>query len=150
MANTSLPPDHLTPEPRQRTRLQALLDIVLGPDSYGIVFLFLLVDYVFLTVGWSGSVALIVIVIWLGLTVLLAFRTSGVPHRLMLAVRLAVALTVIAAIAVSLGGGDRAYGAIVILASLLVLGSPIAIGWRILHPHASPRRPFSEHCASTY
>ena len=33
----------------------------------------------------------------------------------------------------ALGGGDRAYGAIVILASLLVLASPIAIGWRILH-----------------
>ena len=61
------------PEPDQRTRLQALRDLVLGPDSYGIVFLFLLADYVFLTVGWSGAVALIVSAIWLGLTVLLAF-----------------------------------------------------------------------------
>ena len=33
----------------------------------------------------------------------------------------------------ALGGGDRAYGTIVILASILVLASPIAIGWRILH-----------------
>jgi len=108
-------------------------DLVLGPDSYGIVFLFLIGDYVFLTVGWSGSSALIVSAIWLGLTVLLAFRTSEVPHRLMLAVRVAVLLIVVAAVGVALGGGDRAYGTIVILSSLLVLASPIAIGWRLLH-----------------
>ena len=70
-----------------RSRGQALRDIVLGPDSYGILFLFLIVDYVFLTVGWNGSVALIVSAIWLGLTVLLTFRTSEVPHRFMLIVR---------------------------------------------------------------
>ncbi len=133
MASGSLPPDRPSPGRDQRSRLQALRDILLGPDSYGIVFLFLLVDYVFLTVGWSGRVTLIVTTIWLGLTVLLAFRTSEVPHRLLLAVRVAVALTVVAAIAVALGGGDRASGTVVILASLLVLACPIAIGWRILH-----------------
>ena len=84
-----------------------------------------------LTVGWHGDVALVVTAIWLGLTVLLAFRTSEVPHRLMLAVRLAVAVVVAASVGVALGGGDRAYGAIVILTSLLVIASPIAIGWRI-------------------
>jgi uncharacterized membrane protein len=123
-------------EPRPqgtRSRLQALRDIVLGPDSYGIVFVFLVGDYVFLTIGWSGGLALVVSAIWLGLTVLLAFRTSQVPHRLMLAVRVAVALIVLAAVGVALGGGDRAFGTIVILSSLLVLASPIAIGWRILH-----------------
>jgi hypothetical protein len=106
---------------------------VLGPDSYGIVFVFLVGDYVFLTIGWSGGLALIVSAIWLGLTVLLAFRTSQVPHRLMLAVRVAVALIVLAAVGVALGGGDRAFGTVVILSSLLVLASQIAIGWRILH-----------------
>jgi hypothetical protein len=117
----------------RRSRLQALRDIVLGPDSYGIVFVFLIVDYVFLTVGWTGGVAIVVSAIWLGLTVLLAFRTSEVPHRPMLLVRIAVALIVVAAVAVALGGGDRAAGTIVILSSLLVLACPIAIGWRILH-----------------
>jgi Ion channel len=120
-------------QPARPSRLQALRDVVLGPDSYGIVFVFLVGDYVFLTVGWSGSTALIVSAIWLGLTVLLAFRTSQVSHRLMLAVRIAVVLIVVAAVAVALGGGDRAFGTIVILTSLLVLASPIAIGWRILH-----------------
>ena len=133
MTSESLPPNRLSPEAGQRTRLQALRDLVLGTDSYGILFLFLLVDYVFLTIGWSGGAALIVSSIWIGLTVLLAFRTSQVTHRLMLVVRVAVAITVLAAIGVALGGGDRAYGTIVILSSLLVLASPIAIGWRILH-----------------
>jgi hypothetical protein len=123
-----------TPQPEASVgRLAALRDIVLGPDSYGIVFVFLVVDYVFLTVGWTGGVADIVTAVWLGLTVLLAFRTSEVPHRLMLVVRVAVAVIVVAAVGVALGGGDRAYGTIVILSSLLVLASPIAIGWRVLH-----------------
>ncbi len=129
MASTDSP----SPSPVSRTRMQALLDLALGPDSYGILFLFLVVDYIFLTVGWSGSVALIVSAIWLGLTVLLAFRTSEVPHRLMLAVRIAVAVIVVAAVAAALGGGARAYGTIVILVSILVLASPVAVGWRILH-----------------
>ncbi len=125
--------ESLAPEAGRHPRIRALLDIALGPDSYGILFLFLLGDYVFLTIGWSGGAALVVSSLWIGLTVLLAFRTSQVPHRLMLVVRVAVAVTVLAAIAVALGGGDRAYGTIVILTSLLVLASPIAIGWRILH-----------------
>ena len=129
-------PDTISPgEQGRRSRLRALWDIALGPDSYGIVFIFLIVDYVFLTVGWHGSVALVVSSIWLGLTVLLAFRTSQVPHRLMLVVRVAVVVLVAAAIGVAIGGGDggREFGVIVLLGSALVLASPIAIGWRILH-----------------
>jgi hypothetical protein len=133
MTSESLPPDRLSPEAGRHPRIRALLDIALGPDSYGILFLFLLGDYVFLTIGWSGGAALVVSSVWIGLTVLLAFRTSQVPHRLMLVVRVGVAVTVLAAIGVALGGGDRAYGTIVILTSLLVLASPIAIAWRILH-----------------
>jgi prepilin signal peptidase PulO-like enzyme (type II secretory pathway) len=85
---------------------------------------------VFLTVGWSGSVTLNVTATWIGLAVALTFRTSRVPHRLMLAVRVAVILMVTAAIGAALGGGERASGAIVILTSLLVLAR-------------SRRRPFS-------
>ena len=133
-SSTPTPPGALSQgQQGGRSRWRALWDIALGPDSYGIVFLFLIGDYVFLTVGWDGNVALIVSVIWIGLTMLLAFRTSQVPHRLMLVVRVAVAIVVAAAIAVAVGGGDREYGVVVILGSLLVLASPIAIGWRLLH-----------------
>jgi len=126
-------PPSAPPPPDRRSRLQALRDILLGTDSYGILFVFLVVDYVLLTVGWHGSAALIVSSAWLGLTMLLAFRTSQIPRRLMLAARVAVALLVLAAVAVAFGGGDRLYGTIVILGSVLVLASPIAIGWRLLH-----------------
>ncbi len=112
---------------------QALRDIALGPDSYGIVFLFLLGDYVLLTVGWAGAAALIVSATWLGVTVLLAFRTSQVPHRLLLVARIAVAVVVVAAIIVAFGGGGRAQGVVLLGTSLLVVGSPIAIAWRLLH-----------------
>ena len=74
--------------------------------------------------GGHGRLAIIVTAMWLGLTVLLAFRTSEVPHRLMLMVRVAVGVIVIAAVAVAFGGGNRAYGTIVILWSLLVAGEP--------------------------
>ena len=49
--------------------------------------------------GWHGRARPGRHAIWLGLTVLLAFRTSEVPHRLMLVVRVAVAA--------DRGGGDR-------------------------------------------
>jgi hypothetical protein len=122
-----------SPSKGERSRLEALRDIALGTDSYGIVFLFLVVDYIFLTIGWTGPVAIIVSAVWLGLTMLLTFRTSEVSHHLMLLARVAVAVVVVAALGVALGGGDRASGTIAIISSLLVLASPIAIGWRILH-----------------
>jgi hypothetical protein len=134
VASPGAPQTQQTPQQQASVgRLAALRDIALGTDSYGILLIFLVVDYVFLTVGWTGSAAIIVTAIWLGLTVLLAFRTSEVPHRLMLVVRVAVAVIVVAAVAVALGGGNQATGTIVILSSLLVLASPIAIGWRLLH-----------------
>ena len=132
MASPSTPAP-LSQPPGERSRLQALRDIALGTDSYGILFVFLVVDYVLLTVGWRGSAALIISTGWLGLTMLLAFRTSQIPRRYMMAARVAVALLVVAAVAVALGGGNRAYGTIVILSSILVLASPIAIGRRLLH-----------------
>ena len=123
---------------------------MLGPDSYGIVFLFLVGDYVFLAVGWTGRLSVIVTAIWLGLTVLLAFRTSEVPHRLMLVVRVAVAVTVVAAVVVAFGGGNRAYGTIVILCVAAGAGEPDRYRLARPAPQArSRRRPFSGRCAST-
>jgi Ion channel len=121
------PPDAPTP------RWRRLRDVVFGSDSYGLVFLFLVGDYVFLTAGWDGTAALIVTAAWLGLTVLLAFRTSRVPRRVLDAVRLAVVIVFFAALGVGIAGGDQAYGAVVLLVSLLVLASPVAIGWRLVH-----------------
>ena len=118
------------------SRLSTLRAIAIGPDSYGLVFLLLIGDYVLLTSGWRGSVALIVSAVWLGATVLLAFHTSRVPDRVMNIVRIAVAVVVLGALAAGLAGGDQAAGAILLVMSALVVASPIAIGWRIAH-HAT-------------
>jgi hypothetical protein len=110
--------------------------IAFGPDSYGLVFLLLIGDYVLLTSGWRGSAALIVSSFWLGATVLLAFHTSRVPRRLMNVVSLAVAVVLLAALGAGAAGSDRAAGSILLVVSALVVASPIAIGWRIAH-HAT-------------
>lgn len=110
--------------------------VALGPDSYGLVFLLLIGDYVLLTSGWRGSAALIVSSVWLGATILLAFHTSRVPRRVMRVVRLAVGVVVLSALVAGLAGGDEAAGAVLLLMSALVVASPIAIGWRIAH-HAT-------------
>ena len=110
--------------------------VALGPDSYGLVFLLLIGDYVLLTSGWRGSAALIVSSVWLGATVLLAFHTSRVPRRFMNVVRIAVGVVILAALVAGLAGGDEAAGSILLVISALVVASPVAIGWRIAH-HAT-------------
>jgi hypothetical protein len=131
--------DLRTPAPSEKatgSRWSVLRAIVLGPDSYGLVFLLLIGDYVLLTSGWRGGAALIVSAAWLGTTVLLAFHTSRVPRRLMNVVRLAVGVVVLGALVAALAGGDKAAGSILLVISALVVASPIAIGWRIAH-HAT-------------
>jgi uncharacterized membrane protein len=107
--------------------------LALGADSYGLVFLFLIGDYVLLTVGWKGSLALVFTAGWLSITVLLAFRTSGVPRRVMDVIRIAALVNFLTAFAVAIGAGNRGAGAALLFSTLLVVASPIAIGWRLVH-----------------
>ena len=107
--------------------------VVLGADSYGLLFLFLIGDYVILSSGWKGSVALVTTAAWLSLTVLLAFRTSRVPRRVMDVIRVAAVVNVLTALSIAVGAGERAAGAALLLSTLLLVASPIAIGWRLVH-----------------
>jgi Ion channel len=104
--------------------------IIRAPDSYGLLFCVLIVDFVVLTIGWSGAGALILRTGLLCLTSVLAFWTSRVPGRIMLAVAVASGLTFVASVVVALQGQTVADGAIVLLVAALVLTTPIAIGWR--------------------
>jgi len=113
--------------PRQLMRLAAQ-----APDSY-VLLLFLLLDYVALNVEWTGRVALIVRAGLYAVTVLLAFRTSRVPLRLQRVVGAAVAFTFLVAVGATIGGATEADGVEILLITSLVLASPFAIGWRILH-----------------
>jgi hypothetical protein len=119
------------PVPEKMPRRGVLRAIVEAPDSYGLLFSVLIVDFVVLTVGWSGAGALILRTGWLCVTSILAFWTSRVPRRIMLAVALTSGLTFVAAVIVALQGETVADGAVVLLVSALVLTTPIAIGWRI-------------------
>jgi hypothetical protein len=111
----------------------ALRALAFGADAYGLVFLLLVADYVLLTSGWTGGAALVVSTLCLSVTLLLAFHTSEVPHRLMNFVRVAIAVAVLGAIGAAIGGGDTANGAVLLLVTLLLVASPLAIGWRIAH-----------------
>ncbi len=119
------------PIPEKVPRRGVLRAIVEAPDSYGLLFCVLIVDFVVLTVGWSGAGALILRTGWLCVTSILAFWTSRVPRRIMLSVAVTSGLTFVAAVIVALQGETVADGAVVLLVSALVLTTPIAIGWRI-------------------
>jgi hypothetical protein len=102
-----------------------------APDSYALLLLLLIIDYVILSVGWTGSWALIVTTALLGLTAVLAFHTSrvgGVPFRVVV---VCAGLAMIAAIAAAISGQEQTRGVPFILMSLLVVGCPIAILSRI-------------------
>ncbi len=114
--------------PRQLLRLAAA-----APDSYILLLVLLVLDYVSLTVGWSGRTALIVRAALFSLTVLLAFHTSRVRTSLQRMVQAAVAVTFLVAVGASIGGTNEADGIEILLTSVLVLACPLAIGWRILH-----------------
>lgn len=113
---------------RQLVRLAAR-----APDSYVLLLVLLVLDYVALNVAWTGGGALILRAGLYAVTVLLAFHTSRVPRRLQQVVRIAVAVTFFIAVGAGIGDSDRFRGAEVLLISVLVLASPLAIGWRILH-----------------
>src|SRR5215475_13650848 len=97
-----------------RGLLRALIE---APDSYGLLFALLIADYIVLTINWSGAAALITRTGLLALTSLLAFWTSRVPRRVMQAVAVASALTLVIAVVVAIQGQTVADGAIVLLAA---------------------------------
>src|SRR5580658_4692216 len=118
------------PGPPHAPRRRILRAIIRAPDSYGLLFVFLIAYYVLLTIDWNGRLAFLVRVIWLALTTLLAFHTSRVPRRIMLAVTTVAGLTVVAAVVVALQGQSEARGTMVLVGSALILTTPIAIAWR--------------------
>ena len=114
--------------PRTLLRLAAR-----APDSYVLLLALLVVDYVMLTVPWTGSAAALVRTLLFALTVLLAFHTSRVPPRLMKVVRVGVAVAMLAAFVVVINPDIQTNDAEILITSGLLLTAPFAIGWRIVH-----------------
>jgi Ion channel len=127
------PDDRDTSDILELSRRQALRLATRAPDSYVLLLVLLVADYVLLTVGWSGGAALVVRTLLFALTVLLTFHTSRVGPRVQRVARVLVAVAVLTSLGVAISTGDEAYGAVTFLVSLLLLACPLAIGWRILH-----------------
>jgi hypothetical protein len=115
------------------SRRQLLRLAARAPDSYVLLLVLLLADYITLSVDWTGSVSLVFRSFLFALTVLLAFHTSRVGVVVQNAVRVLVVATLLAAVGVAISGGDEANGAVTMLTSLLIFACPVAIGWRIMH-----------------
>jgi hypothetical protein len=102
-----------------------------APDSYALLLLLLIVDYVILSVGWTGSWALIVTTAFLSLTAVLAFHTSRVGGTPFLVVVVCAGLAMIAAVVAAIDHHNQTNAIAFILMSLLVVGCPIAVLSRI-------------------
>jgi hypothetical protein len=104
-----------------------------APDSYALLLLLLLIDYVILSVGWTGKWALVVTTLFIGLTALLAFHTSRIGGLVFKWVEVSVGLALVASIVAVINGQDQAQGVAFIIMALLVVTCPIAILSRIIH-----------------
>jgi hypothetical protein len=104
-----------------------------APDSYGLLLLLLLIDYVILSIGWTGPWALVVTTLFIGLTALLAFHTSRIGGLVFKWVVVSVGLALIASIVAATLGEDRAEGVAFIIMALLVVTCPVAILSRVIH-----------------
>ena len=123
----------LGPDAHDLSRAQVFRLVARAPDSYVLLLLLLVIDYVVVSVEWRGGFALAFRSALFALTVLLAFHTSRVGAPVQNAVRVLVALTFLATVGVAASGSDVASGSVVLLMSILLLACPVAIGWRILH-----------------
>jgi Ion channel len=121
------------------SRRELLRLVARAPDSYGLLLFLLIVDYAAATVTWTGSVALVVRSVLLALTVLLAFHASRAPRRVQLAAQVGAGVALVAAVVAAVQGSTTVTGSVILFTSILVLASPIVVGWRILHhPRVTP------------
>jgi hypothetical protein len=112
-------------------RRGVIRDAARASDSYGLLLILVLIDYVTLSVGWTGRWALVVSTAFIGLTALLAFHTSHVRGRFLQVVQIAVAIAMVGAVVSAVIGGQRANGVVLAICALLILTSPIVILRRI-------------------
>ncbi len=125
--------DPLEPDPGPKLIQRGVVrEAARATDSYGLLLILVVIDYIILSVGWSGGVPTILSTAFIGVTALLAFHTSQVRGRVLAAVKVAAVVAFLAAIAGTLIGGDRAKGTVFIICALLILTTPIVVLSRIL------------------
>jgi hypothetical protein len=114
-------------------RRGVLREAAAASDSYGLLLVLILIDYILLSVDWTGGWALIVDSLFIGMTALLGFHTSHVRGHLLRIVRVAAAIALLASISAAIVGlTPRSQGTIGIILALLILSTPIAVLSRIV------------------
>jgi hypothetical protein len=114
----------------------ALREAARAGDSYGLLLLLLLVNYVMLTSFGTDEWAYPVRAVVVGATVLLAFHTSHVRGRWLRCIRIVVGVGVAIALVASIVGDTRVADLVGLILGALLAASPVAILSRILkHEH---------------
>lgn len=111
---------------------RTIWESISGVDSYGLLFLLLLVDYGILTlvnsIRWGGLARGVPI----ALTVLFAVRTSEANKRLVRLAQIGVALSLLAGIFQAVTGGRREGGIAFLVITVLLVVTPVVILRRVL------------------
>ena len=128
--NVTTNPDVATTGPTLRRG--AVREAARASDSYGLLLVLVVADYIVLSVGWTTGAPIILATALVGITALLAFHTSHVRGHLLAAVQVAAIVAFVASIVLTIVGGDRAKGVVFAICALLVLTSPVVILSRIL------------------
>jgi voltage-gated potassium channel len=128
----------LTPVPRIEIKDRTLRDIALGQDSYILLFLLLIIDYLSLSLvdsqRWGGLIHIVPVAV----SVLVGLHTSGAHRRTLRFAAVVLTLALITAIAQVIDD-DHQVGAIAFfLVAILLAMTGLAILGRILrHRHVS-------------
>jgi Ion channel len=132
-ADTDGDPGYGRAQSMLRLRRGMLREAAVASDSYGLLLFLVLIDYVILSVGWTGDLANIVATGFVCLTALLGFHTSHIRGRILRVVRVACIVAMGSAIVSALFAGTRSTGVAVLISGLLVLATPVAVVTRIVH-----------------
>ncbi len=131
-------PDIANSPTRPALRRGVIREAAKASDSYGLLLILVVVDYLVLSVGWTTGAPIILATALIGITALLAFHTSHVRGHILAAVQVGASLAFVASIVLTIVGSDRAKGVVFVICALLTLTSPIVILSRILrHRHVT-------------
>ena len=119
-------------EPALEIEARSWHDVIWGLDSFGLLFVLLIIDYVVMMLldshSWDGMFRTVPIAV----TVLFALHTSGARPAVVRFAVVAVVVALVAALVQGVANGARAQGISFFLVGVLLVVAPIAVVRRIL------------------
>jgi hypothetical protein len=119
--------------PARSFERRALRQALKTGDSYGLLLMLLVVDYVLLTVGARAPWELILRALAVGATVILAFHTSHVRGRWLSVIRGLVVIVIVISVPATTFGQVRVQELVSLVLAALLVTSPVVILNRIMH-----------------